>query len=124
MNDEQQITDILQSWAANTRLNNKDAILVNHASDVLIYDVLPPMKHQGAAAYRKTWDEWQPDNAGEATFDLHDLEITSGGDVAFAHAFIHCGGTTVGGKSYEDWVRATFCLRRVADGWKIAHQHI
>ena len=36
MSDEQQISDILQSWAANTRRNNKDAILANHAAGIVV----------------------------------------------------------------------------------------
>lgn len=124
MSDEQQISDILQSWAANTRRNNKDAILANHADDVVIFDVLPPMKYHGVEAYRKSWDDWQPDTVGEGVFELQNLELTVGGDVAFAHAFIHCGGTTANGKTFEDLVRATFCLRKITGKWVVTHQHI
>lgn len=123
MTDEQQVLDVLQSWAANTRLDNKDAILANHADDVVIFDVLPPMKYLGVEAYRKSWAEWQPHTVGEAVFELQNLELTVGVDVAFAHAFIHCGGTTANGKTFEDWVRATFCLRKITGKWVVTHQH-
>jgi ketosteroid isomerase-like protein len=71
-----------------------------------------------------SWDEWQPDTQGEGQFDLEDLKITAESDIAFAHAFIRCGGKLPDGKSFEDVVRATFCLRKVSGKWKVAHQHI
>ena len=124
MTDDAEITDLLQQWASATRRAQREIVLVNHLPDVLIYDVLAPMKYEGTAAYRKSWDEWQPATQGEGQFELEDLSVTAGTDVAFAHGFIRCGGVLPTGKKFEDVVRATFCLRRVAGSWKVAHQHI
>jgi ketosteroid isomerase-like protein len=124
MDNASQIREILQTWAENTRTGNLNAVLANHAPNLLIYDVLPPMKYESAAAYRASWGDWQPENVGEAVFALRDLVITAGSDVAFAHAFIHCAGTTPTGKKYEDLVRATFCLTKTNGAWRITHQHI
>jgi ketosteroid isomerase-like protein len=124
MTDESEIRDLLQQWAVATRKAQRDQVLANHLPDVLIYDVLAPMKYEGAAAYRKSWDEWQPDTQGEGRFELEDLSVSAGADVAFAHGFIRCGGVLPDGKVFEDVVRATFCLRKVSGAWKVAHQHI
>ena len=122
--DEAQVRLVLQRWATATRKGIRNDVLANHLPDVLIYDVLAPMKYQGAAAYRQSWDEWQPDTQGDGQFDLQDLSETVGGDVAFAHCFIKCGGVLPSGKTFEDLVRATFCLRKISGSWKVAHQHI
>lgn len=122
--DEGLIRKLLEQWAASTRKGLHDEVLANHAADVVIYDVLPPMKYEGAAAYRASWDEWQPETTGPGLFDLHELKVTAGHDVAFAHALIHCGGTAPNGKTFEDWVRATFCLCKVEGKWLVTHQHI
>ena len=45
-------------------------------------------------------------------------------DVAFAHGFIKCGGTLTDGRTFEDLVRATFCLRKASGSWKVAHEHM
>lgn len=124
MTDDAEISDLLQQWAFATRRGQRETVLVNHLPDVLIYDVLAPMKYEGAAAYRKSWDDWQPDTQGEGQFELEDLSVTVGTDVAFAHGVIKCGGVLPDGKRFEDVVRATFCLRKVAGSWKVAHQHI
>jgi ketosteroid isomerase-like protein len=51
-----QVRDLLQQWAAATRKGQRDDVLANHLTDVF-YDVLAPMKYQGAAAYRQSWDD-------------------------------------------------------------------
>ena len=122
--DEEKIRQVLQQWANATRNGKRDTVLTNHLSNVLIYDVLSPMKYEGAYAYRQSWDEWQPKTQGEGQFELEDLSVTAGVDVAFAHCFIKCGGTLPNGKTFEDLVRATFCLRKASGSWKVAHQHI
>jgi ketosteroid isomerase-like protein len=123
--DEQQIRNILLRWADATREDRRDEVLANHLPNVLIYDVLPPMKYEGAEAYRASWDEWQPDTpAGQNRFELEDLQVTASNDLAFAHCLIRCGGTMPNGKTFEDLVRATFCLEKSSGSWKIAHQHI
>lgn len=124
MSDEQQIRQLLEDWAAATRTGRRDEVLANHASDVLIFDVLPPLQYEGAAVYRKSWDEWQPETVSEGSFDLNELQVTAGQDVGFAHALIHCGGTAPDGSTFEDDVRATFCLRKIEGRWQVVHQHV
>lgn len=124
MSDSETIRELLLNWAENTRHDRKDQILGNHHSDLVIFDVLPPMKYESTAAYRASWSEWQPETNGPGIFELQNLEITAGVDIAFAHAFIRCGGTTPKGKVFEDIVRATFCLQKIVGQWLIMHQHV
>jgi ketosteroid isomerase-like protein len=122
--DHDQVQQLLLQWASATRKGLRDEVLSNHSPDALIFDVLWPMKHEGAEAYRRSWDGWQPDTQGEGTFEFEDLAVCAGADVAFAHGFIRCGGTLPNGKVFTDLVRATFCLRKANGAWKVAHQHI
>jgi ketosteroid isomerase-like protein len=77
-----------------TRQNRKDDILRNHATNLVILDVLPPMKYESAESYRRSWQTWQPETHGEALFNLENLTITAGEDIAYAHSYIravaHC----------------------------------
>ena len=118
------IRELLENWAAATRQNRAADVLANHANDALIYDVLPPLRYESAAAYRKSWGDWQPATQGDGTFELVDLAINAGPTVGFAHALIRCGGTLPDGKTFEDLVRATFCLGKAQGTWMVQHQHI
>jgi ketosteroid isomerase-like protein len=122
--EELAIRGLLESWAAATRQNRKDDVLKNHSSGLVIFDVMPPMKYESAESYRRSWDEWQPDTDGDGEFDLEDLVVTAGSNVAFAYCFVRCGGVLKNGHRFQDLVRATFCLEKVADRWRVSHQHV
>jgi ketosteroid isomerase-like protein len=121
---EKQVRAVIESWAQATRENRLDDVLKHHAADLVIFDVLPPMKYDSVESYRRNWEDWQPQTEGEMRFDLENVSITAGVDVAFAHAFIHCGGTTRDGVSFHDIVRATFCLQKIDGSWMVLHQHV
>lgn len=121
---ENEIRGLLADWTRATREGRQDDVLRHHSADVLIFDVLPPLQYEGAAAYRESWDEWQPDAQGAMRFELEDVRVAAGPEVAFAYGILQCGGTLPNGKSFRDTVRATFCLCRVGASWSIVHQHI
>ena len=122
--DADQVRELLVSWARTTRMNDRNEILRGHHPDVLIFDVLPPMSYDGADAYRASWDDWQPETQGDNIFEFTELHVVAGVDVAFANGFIKCGGTLQDGRTFEDLVRATFCLQKLSGSWLVTHQHI
>ena len=122
--DETAIRQLLAEWTRVTREGPQDDVLKNHSDDVLIYDVLPPLKYESAAAYRASWDEWQPDTQGDMQFELEDLKVTASSEIAFAHGLLQCGGTLPDGKAFQDTVRSTFCLRKRGGECKVVHQHV
>lgn len=121
--DEMRIHDLLTLWAKRTRDGDQDHILANHHPDVVIYDVLPPLQYNGTKAYRNSWDDWQPQTTGENIFELEGLQVIASGDIGYAFGLLRCGGTTPGGETFRDVIRATFCLRKTAGNWLICHQH-
>ena len=125
--EEQNKRDVhvaLEDWARATREGRQDDVLKNHLPEATISDVLAPLKYEGTAAYRASWDEWQPETSSEGMFDFEEIHVTAGEGVAFAYGVIRCGGTLPDGRSFEDRVRATFCLRKEGSHWRIAHRHI
>jgi len=121
---EAQVRQLLERWARATRENRLDDILTGHAPQALIYDVLPPLQYEGTEAYRRSWGDWQPATQGEDLFQLEDLVITAGAEVAFAHGLLRCGGRLPDGRAFEERVRATFGLRKAGGRWQVMHQHI
>jgi len=122
--DTERVRQLLLAWATATRTGARDTILQSHASDVLVYDVLPPMLYQGSDAYRASWSSWQPETQGDDIFEFTELDVVAGSDVAFGSGLIRCGGTLQDGRTFEDLVRATFCLQNRAGAWLVTHQHI
>jgi uncharacterized protein (TIGR02246 family) len=124
MTDEQQIRDLVERWATAAHGGDLDAVLVDHADDIVMFDVPPPQQGaRGIAAYRDTWPgffEWQ---AQGATFDLVELNITAGADVAYAWALLRCG-TAQDHAAYPDRrLRLSLGLRKERGRWVVAHEH-
>ncbi len=122
--DENQVRQILEHWTSATSRGLKDQILRNHSEDLVIYDVLEPMRYMNRAVYQAGWDDWQPETEDAMTFNLKDLELKLDDRLAFAYGLLECAGSTKDGGDFEDLVRITFCLAKGQDGWQIVHQHV
>ena len=122
--EEAAILEVLEDWATATREGRQDDVLGNHVDDLVIFDVMPPLKYDSAAAYRESWDEWQPDAQGETRFALEDLSISAGEEIGFAFGLLQCGGSLPNGEIFRDTVRITFALRKIDGRWKVVHQHV
>src|ERR671916_3425304 len=90
--DEAQIRTLIERWAAAVHAGDLDTVLADHAEDIVMFDVPPPDDGvRGIDAYRETWPpffEWQHSGA---VFEIVDLAVTAGADVAWAHALLRCG---------------------------------
>jgi uncharacterized protein (TIGR02246 family) len=121
--DEAAIRDLVENWARAVREQNLDGILAHHSPDVLMFDVPPPLQSKGIEAYRKTWDlffSWARD-AG--VFDITEMGLTAGDDVAFVTALMRCAGTETSGERTELEFRLTIGLRKLGGQWTVTHEH-
>jgi ketosteroid isomerase-like protein len=55
-------------------------------------------------------------------FELSELKITAGSDVAFCTGLIRCA-ESASGKSEELTVRLTVCYRKTDGQWMVMHEH-
>src|SRR5262245_13199118 len=89
---EQEIRDLIERWASAVHTGDLDTVLADHAPDIVMFDVPPPDDGvRGVDAYRETWPpffEWQRSGA---SFEILELDVTAGDDVAFAWALVRCG---------------------------------
>ena len=121
--DEAAIRELVESWARAVRAKDFDGILANHCADMLMFDVPPPVQSKGIEAYRKTWDlffSWSDD---PVVFDIKDIDITAGTDVAFVAALMRCAGTEKDGERIELEFRLTIGLRKIGGQWMVLHEH-
>jgi ketosteroid isomerase-like protein len=92
-----------------------------YTADVVSFDVEPPLQHVGIEAKLTNWARaftfFQ-----DVSYEVRDLAVTVGDEVAFGHAFGRLSGTLRDGTATSGmWVRGTFCFRKVDGSWLIAH---
>ena len=121
--NEAEVRDMIEAWADAVRRKDYAGILRSHASDFVMFDVPPPFKSVGLDAYRRTWDLFFSWSSDPVPFDIQELDVVAGVDVAFAFASMRCEGPGSDGKSEALDFRLTTGLRQVDGRWMIAHEH-
>ena len=119
--DEGAIRELIEKWSKAVRNKNLDGILANHSPDILMFDVPPPIQSKGIDAYKKTWDlffDWSPD---KPIFEIQEMNITAGNDVAFVTALMRCAGKTENENGLD--FRLTVGLRKIGEEWLVTHEH-
>jgi uncharacterized protein (TIGR02246 family) len=121
---EKEIRKLIERWAVAAHACDLDTVLAEHTDDIVMFDVPPPQEGaRGIEAYRATWPgffEWQ---AQGATFDILELDVTAGVDVAFAWALLRCGTPEENAAHPERRLRLTVGLRKEDGRWRVAHEH-
>jgi ketosteroid isomerase-like protein len=118
---ESQIKAVIEAWADAVRRHDLSGILAHHEQDIVMFDVPPPLQSRGIEEYRKTWDLFFRYHKPSQAFDIEELAITAGEDVAFAVAIMRCVSNPPeeGGFPF----RLTIGLRNIDGDWCITHEH-
>jgi uncharacterized protein (TIGR02246 family) len=124
MPDDAAIATLIRAWAHAVHDVDLDAVLADHAQDIVMFDVPPPDQGvRGIDAYRDAWPpffEWQRSGA---SFEITDLHVTAGEDVAFAYALAQCGSAEDLRDNPDHRLRITVGLRKVDGRWVVTHEH-
>ncbi|MGY1809400.1 YybH family protein [Blastococcus sp. SYSU D00669] len=122
--DDTGIRDLVHRWADAVHEGRLDDVLADHAADILMFDVPPPDDGvRGIDAYRETWPpffEWQRSGA---SFEVVELHVTAGADVAYAAALLRCGTADGLAEHPGRRLRLTLGLRREDGRWVVPHEH-
>jgi uncharacterized protein (TIGR02246 family) len=121
--DEAQIRELIETWAKSVRAKDIDGIIANHAPDILLFDVPSLVQSRGIDQYRKSWEHFFPWFGDSGVFEISELSITAGDDVAFCHGLIRCGGTETSENKVDLTVRLTVCYRKIDGQWTVTHEH-
>ena len=122
--DEQQIREQVERWAAAVHAGDLDGVLADRTTDIVLFDVPPP--HDGVRGlddYRATWPPFFAWQASGASFEILELDVTAGDDVAFARALLWCGTAAERDAHPERRLRLTLGLRKEEGRWRVAHEH-
>jgi ketosteroid isomerase-like protein len=123
--DEAAIRQQIDTLAEAIRAGDLQGLKPIFAPDIVSFDVQPPLQAVGADAKLQNWVDAFAVFQRPLGYELRDLTITLGGDVAFAHGFGRLSGTLKNGtRSAGFWVRYTVCFQKIDGDWLIAHDHV
>jgi uncharacterized protein (TIGR02246 family) len=120
---EAQIRALIDDQAEAIRAKDVDRSLSHHAPDVLLFDVVNPLRYVGVDAVRKRLVAWFSSLRGPIGYELRDLSISAGDDVAYSHSLNRVSATTTEGRKLDMWWRATVGYRKIDGAWRVTHEH-
>jgi len=114
----------VEDWATALRARDINGVMSLYASDNVSFDVGPPLRYAGTEHKRRAWQEVFAAFAGAIAYDVHELNVTTQGELAFVHSLNHVSGTMANGHITDLWVRWTACFRRIDGVWLVVHDHV
>jgi uncharacterized protein (TIGR02246 family) len=124
VSDHDEIRDLITGWTAAVRDHDFDAVTAQHDPDIVMFDVPPPYRGvRGIDEYRESWGpffEWLRQGA---VFEIDELDVVAGTDVAFAYALLRCGTPADFDATPDIRLRVTIGLRKREGRWVVTHEH-
>ena len=122
--DEADIRQRIDKLVQAIRAMDLDGVKPIFAPDIVSFDIVPPLQHVGAEAKWKNWADVFTVYRRPLGYEIHDLMITLGEDVAFGHSLNRISGTLKNGNRTDSWVRWTGCFRKIDGNWLIVHDQV
>jgi uncharacterized protein (TIGR02246 family) len=123
--DEAAIRQLIDKMAEAIRAMDFEGLKACFAPDMVSFDVGgPPLQTVGAEAKLKTWEMASTVVQPPLGYEIRDLTIAVGDDVAFGHSFNRFSGTLENGDGIGPWVRYTAGFRKIDGIWFIAHDQV
>jgi ketosteroid isomerase-like protein len=123
--DEAQIRQLMAERETAMRARDAERIVSRYAPEVVKFDLAPPLQHTGPEACDvNRLRGWFSGFDGPIEYEIRDLTMAVGEDVAFCHSLNRLSSTPHGAATrFNLWFRATVCLRKVGGTWRITHEH-
>jgi uncharacterized protein (TIGR02246 family) len=118
------IRELVDRFVKAVRAKDINGVMSVYAPDMVAFDVVPPLQYAGAEAFRKPWQDVFERYQDPIHYEVRDLSIVAGDDVAFSHSLNRISGTMKNGQKTELWLRWTACYRKTQGKWQIAHLQI
>ena len=122
--NEAAIRELIDSFVNAIHAKDMNGVMSAFAPDVVSFDLGPPLKHGGGEAFTKRWQELFESYQRPIDYEIRDLSITAGDDVAFSHSLNRISGTMKNGQKSDRWLRWTACYRKTNGKWRIVHEQV
>ena len=120
---EAEIRRIIEAHAAAVWRGDVESMLADIADDVVVFDVVDPLRRIGLATARARATEWVASYDGTITWDNRDIAIVVDEAVGFASMLSRVTGTLKTGDRVDMWFRKTLGLQKRGERWLITHDH-
>ena len=108
-------------------LNSKDidGVMSLYAPNIVSFDIVPSpgLRYVGAENKRRAWQEAFATFTGPFSYEIHELNVTTQGELAFVHSLNYVNTTQPSAQITEMWLRWTACFRRIDGLWVVVHDH-
>jgi ketosteroid isomerase-like protein len=124
--DEAEIRELIGEQAIAMQARDAERLLTaRYAPEIVKFDLAPPLQHTGPELLDVSrLQSWFAGFDGPIDYEIRDLTVTAGEDVAFAHSLNRLSTTPHGAtEKFDLWFRATVCLRKIDGAWRITHEH-
>jgi uncharacterized protein (TIGR02246 family) len=121
---EAAIRELIDGFVKAIRAKDIEGVMSVFAPEVVSFDLGPPLQHGGGETFKKRWQELFEPFQGPINYEVRDLSITAGDDVAFSHSLNKMSGTMKNGRKTDRWLRWTACYRKTNRRWLIIHEQV
>lgn len=118
-----EVLGVLETWFATIRAGDIEAVTGQYSDDVIAYDAVGALRHQGRIAYAEHWRRCLACCEGTMIYEPQPPAVFGDGQLAVVHYLLRCGMRKADGSEEAGWMRTTLALRREPGGWRIFHEH-
>ena len=109
------------------RAKDIDCVMSLYAPNLVSFDIAPhfgALRYFGADNKRRAWQVAFASFTGSFDYEIHELNVTTEGELAFVHSLNHVKATLASGQITELWLRWTACFCRIDGLWVVVHDHV
>ncbi|MGF1567491.1 MAG: YybH family protein [Nodosilinea sp.] len=122
--DEAQIRRLIADQTHDICAKDLDQILANYTSEIVIFDMKPPLVLRGIEDCRRMWESSLPYMPTISGMEQQEVSITVSGDLAIAHWISRFTGIDSNHPAAQMWLRITAGCQRYQGEWQIIHEHV
>jgi ketosteroid isomerase-like protein len=119
-NDEAAIRQLIDQGVGAIRRKDLDGVMALYSPAIVSFDIEPPLQYVHTKHWKQTFDAYE----GRLDYEIRELSVTVGDDVAFSHSLNRVSGTIKNGHQTNFWLRWTACFRKIDGRWLITHDHV
>jgi ketosteroid isomerase-like protein len=123
--DEAEIRRLMVEQEAGMKAHDAERLVARYAPDAVVFDLAPPLAYRAPELLDPDGvRNWFAGFERSVDYEIRDLTVTAGEDVAFCHSLHRLSATPRGTTDRFDlWFRVTTGMRKVDGAWRVTHEH-